>query len=378
MLKHLKFQCFHPAVRISLMLAGFTALAFTRHSYSQAVEAPGISCEKPTAVEKTICNDKALMALDREVSQLYSRLLATSNDHAKASFMKEQRGWIKSRNSCDGTQPPHMGDTRTCIENNYKWNLGSLAPEALFADHQLAITALTQVLPETAPLYEAIYDYASVSDPKERLGKLEAVLTQTLHELKQKPSGLAFRKLNSVADIVSNDDAFTRFIGMASALVEHGNLPMTLPCQAIIKRPPLVKATGSQFGGAIDASVIRDNCNQVLPATPRYTDLAREVVAAQNNCSGTIRFSLGREQAQLELAIRVHDLNAIPVLTRNDNAASFNAAHVKAIGAAEEELGGDYISTFELSPDKATADAKRAVQLLVDLTYENWAACRAD
>jgi uncharacterized protein YecT (DUF1311 family) len=192
MFKYLTFRCFHPAVRIPLLLAAFTALAFTRHSNSQSIEAPSFSCEKPTAVENAICNDKALRALDREVGELYSHLLATSNDHAKASFMKEQRDWIKRRNSCDGTQPSYMGDTRTCIENNCKWNLGSLAPKALFADHELAISALTPVLPETAPLYEAIYDYASVSDPKERLGKLEAALTQTLHELKQKPSGLAF------------------------------------------------------------------------------------------------------------------------------------------------------------------------------------------
>jgi hypothetical protein len=181
-----------------------------------------------------------------------------------------------------------------------------------------------------------------------------------------------------VTDIVSNDEAFTGFIGMASALVEHGNLPMTLPCQAIIKRPALVKATGSKFGGAIDALVIRDNCDQVLPAIPRCTELAREVVAAQNDCSGTIRFSLKREQAQLQLAIRVHALDAIRAPSRDDSAASFNATHVKAIGAAEEELASNYISTFELSPDKAAADTRRAVQLLVDLTYEHSADCRPD
>jgi hypothetical protein len=116
-----------------------------------------------------------------------------------------------------------MEDTRTCIENHCKWNLGSLAPEALFADHTLAISALTRNLPETAPLYEAIYVYASANDPSERLSKLETILAQTLHDQKAKPSGLAFTKLNSVKDIASSDDAFTDFIGFASALVEHGS-----------------------------------------------------------------------------------------------------------------------------------------------------------
>jgi hypothetical protein len=238
------------------------------------------------------------------------------------------------------------------------------------------MSALTQVLPETAPLYEAIYVYASVSDPNERLGKLEAVLTQTLHEQKEKSSGFSFNKVNSVADIAASDDSFTHFIGIASALVEHGSLPMTLPCEALVKRPVLVKATGSKFGGAIDASVIRDNCNQVLPATPRYTELARDVVAAQSTCTGSIRFSLESDQAQLQLATRIHNLNVIRVPTRNNqNAVIFKAAHVMKIGAAEAELAGYYSLTFGLSPTQAHEDARQAVQLLVDSTYENWSSC---
>jgi hypothetical protein len=59
--------------------------------------------------------------------------------------------------------------------------------------------------------------------PSERLSKLETILAQTLHDQKAKPSGLAFTKLNSVKDIASSDDAFTDFIGFASALVEHGS-----------------------------------------------------------------------------------------------------------------------------------------------------------
>lgn len=191
-----------------------------------------------------------------------------------------------------------------------------------------------------------------------------------------KPSGLAFKKLNSVKDIASSDDAFTDFIGMASALVEHGSQPMTLPCQAIIKRPALVRATGPKFGGAIDASVIRDNCVQVLPATPRYAELAREVVAAQNACSGTIRFSLGRDQLQLELAIKLHYFDAIRgPASHSENGVVFEAAHIEAIGAAEKELASYYISMFNLSPQPAAVDARRAVQLLVDLTFENWGGC---
>jgi hypothetical protein len=327
-------------------------------------------------VEKIICADKVLTALDRKVSELYSRLLATSNDHAKASFQKEQRDWVKARNTCGDTRTSPMGDVRTCIENHYKWNLGSLAPEALFADHDLAISALNHVLPETAPLYEAVYVYASVSDPGERRAKLELVLTQTLQALKEKPSGLTFNKLNSVTDIASNNEAFTRFIGLASALVDHGSLPMTLPCQAIIKRPELAEATGSKFGGAIDASVIRDNYNQVLPATSRYAELARQVIAEQGYCPGTIRLSLASDQMQLQLAIRIHNLGAIRVPTLpNKNAVNFKAAHAAAIRATAEELASYYISTFDLSPAQAEEDARRAIQLLVDLTYENWAGC---
>jgi uncharacterized protein YecT (DUF1311 family) len=368
-------QRLHLAMRIHLVLYTFAGLGFPSGSYSQQMETPSFSCEKPTSVEKTICTDKTLAALDRDVGGLYSRLLATSNDHAKAFFKKEQRDWIKGRNSCDGTQPSNMGDNRACIERHYKWNLASLAPEALFADHELAIAVLAQVMPEASPLYEAIYVYASINDHKERLAKLEAALDQTLHELKQKPSGRSFKQFNSATDIVLNDEAFTHFIGLASALVEHGTVPMTLPCQAIIKRPALLKATGPQFGGGIDAWVIRDNCDQVLAATPQYTELAREVMAAQKQCLGTIRFSLGRMQTQLQLAIRVHDLDGIPVQTPNRDAAAFEAANVKAMGAAGEELASDYISTFALSPGPAAAEARRAVQLLVDRTFQIWDAC---
>jgi uncharacterized protein YecT (DUF1311 family) len=51
-------------------------------------------------VEKLICSDASLAALDRKLDEVYKAATANAKGKLGTQFLEEQRGWVKGRNDC--------------------------------------------------------------------------------------------------------------------------------------------------------------------------------------------------------------------------------------------------------------------------------------
>ena len=102
-------------VVLTLVLAGVPAQA----------QGPAFDCAKAQGeVEKLICGDEGLAALDRKLDEVYRAAVAKARDDVPQLIRTEQRGWIKGRNECwkakNGTYLTaswQAGTVRECVED---------------------------------------------------------------------------------------------------------------------------------------------------------------------------------------------------------------------------------------------------------------------
>ena len=79
------------------------ALAACPFGLPAAVHAqgPAFDCTKAQGeVEKLLCSDPALAALDRKLDEIYQAATAKATGDMARQLRTEQRGWIKGRNDC--------------------------------------------------------------------------------------------------------------------------------------------------------------------------------------------------------------------------------------------------------------------------------------
>ena len=86
-------------------------------------QTPAFDCDKAEGeVEKAICADSTLAALDVAMDAVWRQVLELSNgDIDLKTVQAEQRGWIKGRNDCWKSD-----DVRACIESGYKLRMAEL------------------------------------------------------------------------------------------------------------------------------------------------------------------------------------------------------------------------------------------------------------
>ena len=66
-----------------------------------SAQGPSFNCAKAGGdVEKLICSDAALTALDRQLDTVFKAATAKARGKAAATLRAEQRGWVKGRNDC--------------------------------------------------------------------------------------------------------------------------------------------------------------------------------------------------------------------------------------------------------------------------------------
>jgi uncharacterized protein len=84
----------------SLTSLSFTACLVCASSFALA-QKPTFDCAKAQGeVEKLICSDPSLAALDQELATVYRAALAKARDGLDKQLKVEQRGWVKARNEC--------------------------------------------------------------------------------------------------------------------------------------------------------------------------------------------------------------------------------------------------------------------------------------
>ncbi len=87
------------------------ALIFVSVSVS-AASGQSFDCAKATsAVEKMICSDTELKALDTRMAQLYAQALKAVPVAEQPGLRSEQRDWIKTRDACATAAEPR----RNCV-----------------------------------------------------------------------------------------------------------------------------------------------------------------------------------------------------------------------------------------------------------------------
>jgi uncharacterized protein YecT (DUF1311 family) len=98
---------------------------------------PAFDCAKATGeVEKVICADQGLAALDRKLDGVYKTALAKARDDVPNFLRTEQRGWIKGRDECwkakGAGNPVYLteswvaNDVRGCVEGQYRLRIAEL------------------------------------------------------------------------------------------------------------------------------------------------------------------------------------------------------------------------------------------------------------
>lgn len=77
---------------------------------------PSFDCRRAgNDIEKLICSDAKLAALDVQMADLFGKAMHQSKGSDKADLLAEQRGWIKNRNDCAKRAEPR----RNCVFDHY-------------------------------------------------------------------------------------------------------------------------------------------------------------------------------------------------------------------------------------------------------------------
>jgi uncharacterized protein len=101
-------------------LAAFLGLAVGVPAAAHA-EAPTFNCAKAQGeVEKLICSDPALAALDRKLDSVYKAASAEASGKLATQLREEQRGWVKGRNECWKANGQQTWITATWTVNTVK------------------------------------------------------------------------------------------------------------------------------------------------------------------------------------------------------------------------------------------------------------------
>ncbi|HRL74173.1 MAG TPA: MliC family protein [Candidatus Accumulibacter phosphatis] len=84
-------------------------------------EGPTFSCAKAQGeVEKLICADASLAALDRKLDEVYKAASAKAKGKLATQLRGEQRGWVKGRNDCWKANGQETWITATWTVNTVK------------------------------------------------------------------------------------------------------------------------------------------------------------------------------------------------------------------------------------------------------------------
>lgn len=120
---------------VVVLAAGF--LAESSGSAAAQAKGPAFDCTKASgAIEKLICGDEGLSALDRKLDGVYKAALAKARDDMPTVLRAEQRGWVKGRDECwkakGEDNPVFLTESwkatteRACVEGQYQIRIAEI------------------------------------------------------------------------------------------------------------------------------------------------------------------------------------------------------------------------------------------------------------
>lgn len=97
-------------------------LAFGASIDNASAVGPSFDCNKAAGtIEKMICGDDELAALDLKLAEVYADASKKAVNEHPPALKAEQRGWIKGRNECW-----KHNDKRRCVRDEYQRRIAEL------------------------------------------------------------------------------------------------------------------------------------------------------------------------------------------------------------------------------------------------------------
>lgn len=334
---------------------------------------PSFSCAGAKGIAATICTDPGLSAADRRLARFYGDVRMDVLGVGPSGQLAVQRQWLKDLNDdcAAGVRPQLFKNQAECVGSHYDARLQDLAVSALITDHDAAMVELRRQLPENAPVYEALYLYATIDNPQARAAKVVAVLTPVYAAISDKKA--VFGELDGPETpqaAAASDKAFGLFVSLYSGMLDT---PLSVPCAAIVHRPGLIDMLSSQFGSSRDNILPRADCRIMTPQVTAFTDFIDTLQHDAPQCDGTIRYAGYREFGRLRTAALLHRADAWKddkPEAPEEGLAKYLKAHAQAAARAKTALTQYYQTVFRLPPDRAAQDATVILSLTAALAYD--------
>ncbi len=290
-----------------VLLAGVSVPLFWLAGAAPAAAqtAPSFDCARATTViEQAICHDPDLAKADATMGRLFAAARTSAFGEGTSNIMPSQVSALRERAKCGPFDRQSYGSREECLALWYQNRNEDLAAAALFAEPELALVTLRDADPELAPLYEAIFVYASHPDGTDwtkpamagERRRLVALLAPGFAKL-QSDAMRSFGKdilhgsVDTLDDATASEENFSATLKTLAAYAEGKRTPMTMPCAALVRHPGLRDATISEFGSTLDVGIPASDCDTMLPPLPRLDALVARIWAGWPKCEGTIRFS---------------------------------------------------------------------------------------
>jgi uncharacterized protein YecT (DUF1311 family) len=156
-----------------------------------SAQGPTFDCAKARGeVEKLICSDPSLAALDRKLASVFQSAMARARDGLDRQLKTEQRGWIQGRNECwkarDKTWITATWTVRTvkdCVDARYRMRTAEL--QALW---RLVLSRTVSFVCENNPANVTVADFFATDPATIRLERGDR--TETLWLVGSASNGL--------------------------------------------------------------------------------------------------------------------------------------------------------------------------------------------
>lgn len=208
-------------MRVHTIVAATLLLAVGQPNFASA-QGPSFDCAKADGtVQKQICSDTALGALDRKLDEVYKAAVKKATGKMLATLRTEQRGWVKGRDECWKatkdtpswiTASWTVDSVKACIEANYKVRTSELQ-----ATWRLIAPKTVSYMCQNNPANEIVANFFE-TDPKsarlERGDKTKTVWLVTA------PTGPVYEGQN-VSFTTKGNDATASWMNEATGNTEN-------------------------------------------------------------------------------------------------------------------------------------------------------------
>lgn len=372
-------------IGVRIWMLAVSMLVMTAVPAAAQTAGPSFDCSRAaSAVERAICGDPALAEADRVMGKLFAAARVSAFGSGPSNMMPSQVVWLKEREACAAFDREIHKSREECLSRRYDGRNEELAAAALFAEPELALATLRRIDPTMAPLYEAVFLYAShaqglnsrapaISGQRGRLLDLLRPQYELLQsdDMRRYGRGILKDSVSGLDDALSSDDKFNATLAILAAYAEGTRIPMMMPCAALVRRPGLWGATLAVFGSSLDAGIPDSNCDTMLPPLPRLDALVARIYAGWPECQGTIRFMAYRSFNALVDAARLgSDLDAATRGGKGAPMPRLKGVAPSAVDAVVGELAAYYVRYRHAAPARARTAAGDAVRALLDAGHQ--------